>query len=306
MAKNPVQPAIGFNPRVQPYSPPVTPVAPPAPAAEVGRAADFEAFTYRIPQPANTTVYPVYKTHRRWRALDVYVNTDIAVMLSGTVISVFVYAIAAQGARTLVASGRLGNVQGGFYNGANMQFGVAPTWVAAARSQAQQFEIEASITWNPNSGQSALLSELDITVMASDEANDPPPLLGMVPLSTDVASGLSFPGLTTNGGFGSGIPSMFRPELVGVQASIDDGDTGPRWLHFYDMPVLAALPANSTPVLSWPLGPGPGYGITDWDVRWRCLPPSGTEVGRGIVLLGSTTATKTTVATDVTIQGFYR
>lgn len=306
MAKNPVSPAIGFNPRVQPYSPPVTAVAPAAPAAEVGRAGDFEAFTYRIPVPANAQVYPVYKTHRRWRALDVFVNTDIAVMLSGTIISVFVYAIAAQGARTLVASGRLGNVAGGFYGGANMQFGVAPTWVAAARTEAQQFEIETSIIWNPNSGQSALLSELDITIMATDEAVDAPPLLGMVPMGTDVSDGLAFPGLTTNAGFGSGSPSIFRPELVGVQASIDATITAPRWLHFYDMPVLASLPANSTPVLSWPLGPAAGYGITDWDVRWRCLPPSGAELGRGIVLLASSTAGKTTVATDVTVQGFYR
>lgn len=305
MAKNPVSPAIGFAPRVQPYSPPVTPVAPQAPAAEVGRASDFEAFTYRIPQPSNAQVYPIYKTHRRWRAIDVFVNTDIAVMLAGTIISVFVYAIAAQGARTLVASGRLGNVAGGFYGGANMQFGVAPTWVAAARTEAQQFEIEASIIWNPNSGQSALLSELDITIMATDEAVDAPPLLGMIGAQS-VVDGLGFPGFTTNALFATGDPSVYRPELVGVQASIDEDVTSARWLHFYDMPVLASLPANSTPLMSWPLGPAAGYGVTDWNVRWRCLPPSGNQLGRGIVLLGSSTAAKTTVATDVTIQGFYR
>lgn len=242
----------------------------------------------------------VYSFKRRWRAVDVYVDFPnpsgaIGPTLRGGILSVFVTAINQVGqiqTRTIVASGRIEDPSA---NGVATSFAL-PSWVCAARSVAQQFEVSIFYS-NPGGAAIQPLVDLNVTVVGSDEAVEPPPLLGSI---RGVGGGVGFNKVGPAASFNLFAPSVPFPELVGVQATINDGVVAgsARFLQLFERSGLP-FPANGTvPQMIWPLGSNAGDGIFDWKVRLRAPV--------ALVLAASSTAATLTSAVDVTMQAIIR
>lgn len=211
------------------YDPPVAPALPPEPNQQLGSlsTSDFETNLFKIPWPErNASSVSLFKTRKRWRAIDVYVTSTAANPLptasNEIILSVYVFAIAA-GIRTIVATGRVrwstdaaGTLRETF---------ALPAWVAAARSGGERYEValhlqQAAAFTRPT-------GELQVSYVATDEAVEPPPNVGAIwaskTLTTDCKLGAA--GLTL-------MPGPF--EVLEVTGALSDAALVNRWAQFFD------------------------------------------------------------------------
>jgi len=156
------------------YDPPVArPKAPPPMVVAGELSDDQEATTALVSLLAPFTEQSVYKTKRRWQACDVYVAMPPFVLKNTTGwLVVAIYAVV-KNVRTLVATGRINlAVDGGVDK-------PAIKWIAAARAEANTWEVtclldgEASGLAPPNP------PTVQVSVIATDHANDVPEWLGL-------------------------------------------------------------------------------------------------------------------------------
>lgn len=154
------------------YQPP-NPSGPAGSAIDAGNARqNYEAFD-RYFDIAPTSEISVYKTQKAWAGLDVYVNLPAYNYATGAgtlrMATLRVYAIT-RGNRSLVASGRVS---------ATKDAGQGAVWVAAARCDADQFEV----TWEADLFPSPQLPgvsspQILVTCVASDRNTAIPAGLG--------------------------------------------------------------------------------------------------------------------------------
>lgn len=203
----------------------------------------------------------VYTTRRRWHACDVYVSFSgrgsSGPPLEKGVLSILIFAVSQSGARTLVASGRVQDDPG--------ELTIAtPVWVAAARGSAQRWEVVMSMFQGPGAASSDI--DLTVTVVASEDTTEPPPLLGSIPVGTGGATstGQQVAASVVMGATGPLGMQIPYPELVGLVWV--NGAAAARYLMYFE----GVNGANgNTPMLTWPLGAAAGDGIFDWNVRRR-------------------------------------
>jgi hypothetical protein len=208
------------------YDAPNVPLPDASPVSNVSDDAEVARID-AIPWPRSKQV-SVYTTQRRWRAIDVYVQTSEAnpaagiiggqSAVSGNLLTVFVYAIN-RGMRTVIASGRRY-----IYDDANV-----PPWplhIAAARALAERFEVVTHLRQAAAAGN--LAGTISVSVLASDESTEPRANVGaFMANGAQALSGLVF------GGAGSTLaPAPF--ELLAISAVNDAGAGAPRWVHVYD------------------------------------------------------------------------
>lgn len=288
------QPASAL-PLVSVFDPPIQAPAAPTPALpSAGLGENYEAKTITFPWPGvgllSQGEQDVYSTKGQWSACDVYIQ-DANVLTPSMIISIRVYAIGAQGARTLVASGRYGSFSLGMAGAA--QATKVPIWIAGARSQSGNFQvtfqIESSIAvpaFPAAAGQTSAIS-----VVASNRSDTVPDGVGAIPFAPTV-NGVS--GLTAQ-----------DPELLWVSGALVETVATPRYLHLH---ALLTNPAGLSPRYCFPLGAG--VKVAGGGGFGGMFPfPAGTRP-QGLVnayqLVASSTAATTTVVTDVAIQGMYR
>jgi hypothetical protein len=270
-------------------APDAAPPPPPLPAGD----SETDGVVF---QPAVYSAWPnvlqkLFTTSRRWRAIDVYVDMSgdpAAPVPPQGILSIYVFAVTQVGqvaVRTLVATGRLAGPS-------LAQFG--STWVCAARCVSKQFEVCATYSF----GGAPVVAPLKVVYVASDEAVDPPPLLGAIPLAGGPA-GLTY-GMAATATLGSfSVPTLPNPEVVAVQAYINEAVVAPapRYLHMFDS--AAPVIINGTaPRLAWPLGSTPGDGIFDFKVRYR--------TPRGLAFRASSTAATLTAVADCSMIAWIR
>lgn len=279
-------PSLGVG---RPYDPPDLPLAPPAPpAAPLGVASDYEAITKAVSfqtgnNPGVQTTSPeiiVYQTTRRWRACDVYLDPSGLTERTGAVLSVFVYAVSSSGAKTLVASGRLSSVSGVIsgYRG--------PQWVCAARGLAEKFEVSFRYL---DGGAANFAGEVTMTVVAADEASDPPAWVGVVPMR----GGVQLTGVALRGAGGLFVD---KPELVGIQAA--NTAAAARYLQLHEG--AGAVLGGAVPVMVWGMGAAIGASVVDQAIRYRA------RAGYSLAVLVSTTPDTYTAAADGAVSAQYR
>jgi hypothetical protein len=305
-ARPPGAPPAGAPPRlpdlggVVPYAPVVPPpILEQQQAPILGVSDTYEAATTQLQWPLNVEA-TVYTARQRWRACDVYVelpNQGDPFLADGgqrAYLSIFVYARSVQGARTLVASGRMGP-----YGDQSLPTFplVAQRWVAAARADAERYEVTAQFTCNNALTLAHLFdAPIRVTTVLTDEMTQAPPLVGVAPALGQVGTAIRMVAAGTR-------PPVPQPELVGVQCVIDTG-AGPaaRFLHLHDS---AALNLNGhVPLAIWPLGNEDGQGISDFNMAIRLGSPG--TASSGLALVSSSTAAITTLANDCPMQAWFR
>jgi hypothetical protein len=251
-----------------------------------------EVYSAVVPMPSKGLGNPglpgelsVYKTQAAWRACDVYAALvpPSGGFTSGCLLSVFVYAVS-RGSRTLVATGRQ------FVEGTIDA--VPMRWVAAARSIAERFEVTVMCT--QNEAAVAFVGQIALSVVATDEAVEPPPWVGL-----DTAQHVYL--------FGSNTPSRMSPLNVNSQAPAHveivrfaavNHVAADRYLMLFDT-LTGANPANGArPIMVWGLGATLGAGIAE-ELGYRA------QLGVPQLLMSSTYNTLT-IATDGLITGLCR
>jgi hypothetical protein len=228
----PGKPAPVQMPPVAAYNPPIQPSAPAVAAPPVmGVGANYEAYTARIAwtqlitsDPQNSQ--PIYVTKKRWRGIEIYVDNDSPTWPLISFVSVFVWAISAQGARTLVASGRYEHP---FSQASGANVAPGPLRVLAKCANAERYEVTATYQcssgpqFGPPTGGSGFCN---ITIVASDEVVEDDGQTGCL-----VRTGTSF---FNNA---SPTPRINFPELCGITGANTAGGTpaapAARWLHVY-------------------------------------------------------------------------
>lgn len=285
-------------PPVAAFEPVLSTGAPPALALpSTGVTTDCEAKTVQVTWPTSQAApplllskeVPVYTFTRQWRACDVYIQ-DTNLLLPGMVLSIRVYAVGtSQGAPTLVASGRVGLFSIAAA-GAGQVIRV-PLWIAAARSQAQHFQVTFQVEATTVAALPASSAQFStITCVGTNEANDVPPLLGACRLGPTATA-------TT-------WTTALDAELLMVQAVIGEAIVTPRYLHVHER---SGAIAGLRPMYCFPLGAGAmvegggGWGGTFW------FPPGLRPYGVGFYqVCVSSTANTTTAVVDCDVQGLYR
>ncbi len=271
----PVAPPAIYEPE---YTPPVAP-APNVPDGEIG--VDSESTLVSVNLPDSSTV-PVYATQRRWRALDVYVDTVAATIGAIATLSVGVFAIV-RGMRVLVASGRTRAGAGS----TNQR----PMRICSVRSAvAERFEVVLEYDDIPASSS----EEVSFAVIATDEAlPDDDSSDGVVPLSV-ISNNLQT--LATQS---LSAQSSFRYQLVGLSAT---ALVASRWLHVHDK--LSGSPAGLAPVYSFGL---PSVGSTVFGTE-RTLFTCRRLFKAGVMIAVSSTGDVTTLGAngDVAFMGLVR
>lgn len=263
-----------------------------APVLSADAGQDFES-NGALFAPGNwpTVETKIFKTKKRWRALDAYAqvttdaNTTVPVF-GGGVLSIFVYAVTQVGqvtTRVLVASGRMADPPVGTATqpGSLPQ----PKWVVAARAEAQYFEV--TVQFGAGAGGMPTVP-LQITAVASDQAVQAPRGVGEIRFSVSSQVEQIGQNVLANA---NPPPLMPHLELVGIQGAIKQGvaANSPRFLLLFDD--IFPLPVSANPVMIWPMGSNPGDGIFDRDVRYRAA--------RAITIRASSTADVLTNANDV-------
>lgn len=281
MNRSPFVPRLPSMP-VRPYDPPVPPPA--AGAADpfvLGAANSYEAQSINnLPWSAvRSTEIDIYQTHRRWRALDVYVNYD-ATITSAFILSVFIWSVTQSGQRALVASGRMGPGRS-----------AASAWIAAARSVGEKYIVSAVA--NFPSAAATPTTQLQFTIAASDEMTEP--------RDTQAIGVASYVGDFVRFNAPAGLTAPRRLEVVGVRGINTAAAPAARYLQLYDTnlnttALLAA--AGLIPIAEWPLGAGDGSGVVDEEFRYRAGVAIGADVTYAPFLVVSSTPGVYTVAAD--------
>lgn len=269
---------------VRPYDPPASPPLPPMPPPEQGVAETYEASTVPVAFKATrgnaarvSQELVVYKTRRRWRACDVYVDASQLPLKTGALIRVIVYAVSAAGARTIVASGGV-EQDGG--NGAVQFF---PAWVAAARAQAEFFEVTATYVDFADAPGTVLEGTFNVTVVASDIADPPPAHVGVMTSRTEWFSAAPFI-----------VPAM---ELVGFSA-INNAAAAIRFVQLVEG---SGAVGGKNAALQWAIEAVQGKCLVVDGINWRTR-----NLLNSLCLEGSSTAGVVTVAADVILSAWWR
>lgn len=273
--KKPEVPAMPASVARAAYQPPASsPIEVPS-----GKLDDqSETFSQTFPWPANAE-QSVYRCKRRWRACDVYLQTSDPIPSQGTFL-VRVYAHADSGLRTLVATGRLGN-----FNDQLQNSSPAPLWICAARAQASFFEVTVTyeqISFAPATG------TVSVSLVASDEANEPPEWVGVMAISPDATLGFT----TTV------TPShhYHDPELIDVFGVPDVLVAAPRFLHVHVNRTTVVF-LGLVPRYVFPLGLGTAGGGGLWKLSLRA---------DSFAVVPSSTADTTTPVADCVVGGRIR
>lgn len=276
--------------RSLPGMPPPGAYFPPAPSAQDGAPAELELSNPVVSDVGSTCEtasaelkWPnagevsVYTTTKQWRACDVFLSQKAAQHFNG-VFTVRVYALTAGGLRALIATGRLGRYSQLVVNVAPRM----PMWVAAARAQAVRFEI----TLEYQSTGPTPLGLITLSLMASNEANEPPEWVGTVRALANAGPALS----------SVQIPD---PELVLVQAVPMVGVAAARFLHIHDRGNVAV--AALTPAFVFPICDAAGAPVGSGSFPCRFRSASGF-----FNISASSTADITTVELDCIMQAVLR
>lgn len=262
-----VQPDGGIQLPPDVYVPATPPnIRRPRPGVGLEVGEDFEAFSQAYEWPIDNEL-TLFTTSRRWRACDVYIDQPNTAPSS--CFTVRVYAILPGGQRTLIASGRL----------ATVGIPLGPEWIVAARAVAARFEV--TLTYASGVGGGVSGERVGITVIASDQAVEAPPLLGAI----------------CGGAFGNFITTanMPFPELVGV-AGVTQAAGAARFMLLVEG---SALPNGRVPRMVWPLGSGSGQGFADYALRYR-------TTNGFFNLCASSTANVCTLVADCWVSFFVR
>lgn len=244
-----------------------------------GERLDYESWGDTVDWPIAGEV-TLWTSEKRWRAVDVYATLPVDLPL-GLLFSFFVYAVLPSGVRTLVSSGRLGKLT-------TAAAGMLPTWVAAGRGQAVKWEVTCRASG------SITADKISVAIVASDEANEPPEWVGLVPCGFNTVNPLVNTSVRTT--------SIFMPELVRVEGVVGAAVAAPRYLHIHD--AGAGSMAGVTPLISLPLGAGVGAGGGfggQWKVNLR------TSTINGIFqVVVSSAAGVTALVVDCSVQAWAR
>lgn len=221
--------------------------APPPPPPTLGATADgYEQNVVRIAWPTRSSMpTPVFKTSRRFRAIDVYITPTAANPISAAnnecILTVRVFAIAA-GIRSEVARGRVrfstdaaGNLRERF---------TFPNWCVAARSSSAQYEVvierrQAAVQADPT-------GDLQIAYVATDEMTEAPPHIGAiwangVAESSDIVLGAA------------GLAQLQGPfEVLAITGTLDEAVAANRWLMLFDTLSTGNINGQA-PIASWPM-----------------------------------------------------
>ncbi len=256
-AQTPGSPRLPSMPTLG-YSPPVVQPQPRVVPAIQGRAADYETATIAVPWPLRRSV-GVYTMQKRWRACDVYVSWKEPAVFHGYIVSIFVYVIAGS-SRVLVASGRMTSAD-------ETNF---PRWMVSARAGAERYEVVAHVAALTTSTLFPLT--LDVTVVGTDEASDPPPGVGEIIMCLANAGDT---GSVVNGAKFGAANLLAPPFLQAVRVQgVNTAAAAARYLQLYDsdFTTFALLAASGrTPMQEWGLGATAGQGVTDSSVNFRAL-----------------------------------
>lgn len=290
---------------IEAYDGPVAPVLPPEPLPRAGFGKDSEVWTQAFPFPYPENIVSVgggghvFTTLGTWRACDVYISIPALAVptadpLQGAVVSIYVHAVAGSGARTLVSTGRWRQNAPNPATGAGV---LSPEWICAARSVQQQFQVSIGV-FVPAAVVAATMPPIVVTVVASNQAVDPPPLIGAMRTGNGLVSShfiaqevdLNVPTI-------AGEIIVPQPELVGIQA-VNGAGGAARYLMYFETN-LDPLANGSIPQMIWPLGDSDGDGVVDFLVRWRAQ-------NNFMRLRASSTPFVLTTQTDCPIQAFVR
>ena len=268
-----------------PYDPPIEPPTADAPMASTGSLngiENYESALKKIPFPS-LNEFPVYTTQRRWRAIDVYLNalSAGAVMDNEARLSFAIYAIA-RGIRSIVAKGTVAQIQ---------QEPVL--WVAGARVQAERFEV--TVTGPTFTNVNDPSNYLQISVVASDEADDLPPWVGLAELGAP--RGEIQNGSKSTQNFFVGAPPM---RLERVQAVNGAAANAPAYIQIFEYDNAAAM---GVPMAVYALAQKGAAGSSVF-LGPEDLPAWWFETG--IAVVASSTPLTYTAMADVGIQAWYR
>lgn len=231
-----------------------------------------EFFQQQFPWPDGGGEMLIYTTSKQWRACDVYLAQS-ATQPNVGVWTMRVYALVA-GMRVLVATGRLGPE-------ASNIAPYRPIWIAAARGQASQFEVTLQLLVI---GPPITPAKLTVGVACSNEANEPPPSIGLARFGPGQSTALATVRLPD-------------PELVFLTGSIDVGVATPRFLHVHDVPNGTVI-AGATPQFSFALGNAGGQGGS-WTLNYR-------SISGFLSIFPSSTNDVTTIVADCRCSGYCR
>lgn len=281
MSSNPFARKTPPGASFRPLAPQGGPAAAVAAAQPANVTSDGEAFNVVIPSWAPVGEVVIYRTVKQWRAIDVFLSPRVEV-LPNAQFTVRVYAVLRGGLRVLIASGRFGKFDP--LSGALGKVPFGPEWVVACRAQPSLFEVTleyTQISFAPATG------IVELALSASNDAVVAPSWVGVMPCEVDVGATVftSTPTRT--------IPD---PELVRVSGAPDETVATPRYLHIHRNRVGVVM-GGLVPLISLPLGMGTAGGGGSWDISLR---------GKTFGVIGSSTASITTVANDVAIQAFVR
>jgi hypothetical protein len=172
-------PPSAAQPPVAPYDPPVVAGSPPAPMVVADGVGDgYESATRSmmitdIRSSALGGPTSVYATKKRWRAIDVYVETnyrpDTGVGLDpADFLRIGIFSIA-RGVRTFLAGGCVRSETAYTFAGVAFIGDPGPQRVAFARAQSDRFEVVVARGTRPVN---PLRDIANISIVCSDEAND--------------------------------------------------------------------------------------------------------------------------------------
>lgn len=262
-------------PEFLPTSP--APAAPPPGALARKVTADHESCLVDVPCP-NSARVPVYTTTKRWKAIDVYLAQPTFALGAGATIRVHVYAVT-EGVRTLVGTG--------CYRDVPTVTDDPSQWLVAVRQAADRYDVELSYNDLPTDG-----ARIQLAVVASDEAQDSPLVLGAMAVgsTTNLISSVN----------ATAILAPFDPlELVGLTAA---ATVAQRYLHVHDRGSTAGV-GGTAPRLVFGF-PAVGDSIqAELTAAMRAK-----RFANGVCLAVSSTAGVTTLAAagDVVYQGWVR
>lgn len=289
------QPSAAFPP-FHVYDPPVMRSAPPTPPLPPNGVTDqIEARSVDVEWPSSAGLLllkevQVYTTTRRWGALDVYL-ADPSLIGPGMLLTIRVYAIAAQSPPVLVATGRVGHFA--LAPGGAGEAMTRPLWVCAARAQADRYVVTHQVEATTPAGLPGASGQTSsVTVVASNVSDDAPPWLGTIRLGVTASTSV--------------LRTPLDAELLEIQGIVGEAVATPRYLHVYQRPVADSPFAGKVPEFCFPLGAGVGAG-GGFGGSWRFAPgmrPQGPNNFWHI--LASTTALTTTQAGDCLFQAVLR
>lgn len=283
-------PSVQLPPASLVYVPPEAP--PPAPPEVINQneGADYEAVTSRVTVStvkgvtmARSQEIPVYRTRKRRRGVDVYVDASQLAVRSGATVRILVYGISANGGRALVSTGNLEistNGAGGVLTATSWP--QASRLVCSSRAICEAFEITLVYFDTAGAPGARLQQVIPVTVVASDEATDPDPSIGLMCARNDWVGA-----------------NFVVPKVELVQFEAFNQVAADRYILLIESTPAAV--GGAAAIMQWGLPSGLGQSIWVTDINRRTRGDSS-----GLALFASSTPNALTSVGDVIISSQWR